>query len=151
MLNEQPMTAPSQESREKPAPATLLPGGWSIEVQGEAVFVRLPSTAEAHGPRLGFRLPLFVALAIGRTAGQGGKNVNTELVDGTLIGAVQLRQGAELRVTRHAWRGRSFLDLRRWEHSNAAGKMLPTKSGVRFDVDLLAELLPMLEDAAKGK
>jgi hypothetical protein len=76
--------------------------------------------------------------------------MSSESQAGRLIGTVPIREGqTELRVTLHEWRGRRFVDLRKWERfTNELG---PTKQGARFAADLLEELIPVLEAAARAK
>ena len=63
-----------------------------------------------------------------------------------------LSNGEIFRVRLLSWKGREFVDVRRW-YTDASGELKPTPRGIRFNSELsgpLAEVLGRIAEGAFG-
>ena len=61
-----------------------------------------------------------------------------------IIGRIE-RTGGEIRVVLHEWKSQTYVDIRFWYEKD--GQFHPTTKGLRFNAELLPQLIEALQEA----
>ncbi len=69
--------------------------------------------------------------------------------DATIVARLRKADGAEIRVTLDRYKRRKVVDLRIWYVPSGGADFVPTKKGVTFDAEKLAELVDALALAGR--